>query len=159
MGRRNTIRVFCYKSCFFPMKTKRLRLLLKIFELSVSHFMVSIKKGEEELLDLKEYVKIPKVTFNMRVLCFIYNAILYMIRDFDDEILYVFVFIGDNDKIWLDIQKKKIVIQKMYEIMNSRYFDVLTNSCDMFEFQSRNKKKSSVNDIMFDESLSELVIK
>lgn len=121
--------------------------------------MVSIKKGEEELLDLKEYVKIPKVTFNMRVLCFIYNAILYMIRDFDDEILYVFVFIGDNDKILLDIQKKRIVIQKMYEIMNSRYIDVLTNSCDMFKFLSRNKKKSSVNDIMFDESLSELVIK
>ena len=58
-------------------------------------------------MDLKEYEKIPKVTFIMRALCFIYNAILYMIRDFDDEILYVFVFIGDNDKIWLDIQKKK----------------------------------------------------
>ena len=74
--------------------------------------------------------------------------------------LFMFLLLlVDNDKIGLDIQKKKIVIQKMYEIMNSRYFDVLTNSCDMFEFQSRNKKKSSVNDIMFYGSLSELVIK
>ena len=110
-------------------------------------------------MDLKEYEKIPKVTFIMRALCFIYNAILYMIRDFDDEILYVFVFIGDNDKIWLDIQKKKIVIQKMYEIMNSRCIDVLANSCDIFKFLSMNKKKSSFNGIMFYESLSELVIK
>ena len=145
---------------FFSYEDKKAQNITKnIFELSVSPFTFSIKKGEGDLLDLKEYEKIPKVTFIIRVLCFIFNAILYMIRDFDDEILYVFVFIGDNDKIWLDIQKKKIVIQKMYEIMNSRYFDVLTNSCDMFEFQSRNKKKSSVNDIMFDESLSELVIK
>ena len=145
---------------FFSYEDKKAQNITKnIFELSVSPFTFSIKKGEGEHLELKKYEKILKVTFIIRVLCFIFNAILYMIRDFDDEILYVFVFIGDNDKIWLDIQKKKIVIQKMYEIMNSRYFDVLTNSCDMFEFQSRNKKKSSVNDIMFDESLSELVIK
>ena len=145
---------------FFSYEDKKAQNITKnIFELSVSHFTFSIKKGEGELLDLKEYVKIPKVTFIMRVLCFIYNTIFYMIRDFDVEIFYVFVFIGGNDKIGLDIQKKKIVIQKMYEIMNSRCIDVLTNSCDIFEFQSRNKKKNSVNDIMFYESLSELVIK
>ena len=145
---------------FFSYEDKKAQNITKnIFELSVSHFTFSIKKVEEDLLDLKEYEKIPKVTFIIRVLCFIYNAIFYMIRDFDVEIFYVFVFIGDNDKIWLDIQKKKIVIQKMYEIMNSRYIDVLTNLCDIFKFQSRNKKKNSVNDIMFDESLSELVIK
>ena len=145
---------------FFFYEYKKAKIITKnIFELSVSHFTFSIKKGEGDLLDLKEYEKIPKVTFIMRVLCFIYNTILYMICESDNEIFYVFVFIGDNDKIGLDIQKKKIVIQKMYEIMNSLYIDVLTNSCDMFEFQSRNKKKSSVNDIMFCESLSELVIK
>lgn len=138
---------------FFSYEDKKAQNITKnIFELSVSHFTFSIKKGEGELLDLKEYVKIPKVTFIMRVLCFIFNAILYMIRNSDDEIFYVFVFIGDNDKIWLDIQKKKIVIQKMYEIMNSRYIDVLTNSCDIFKFQTMNKKKNSVNDIMFYES-------
>ena len=112
MGRRNTIRAFYYKSCFFPVKTKRLRLLLKIFELSVSHFMVSIKKGEEELLDLKEYVKIPKVTFNMRVLCFIYNAILYMIRDFDDEIIYVFAFLVIMIRLGLIFKRKKLLFRK-----------------------------------------------
>ena len=144
---------------FFPVKTKRLRLLLKIFELSVSHFMVSIKKGEEDLLDLKEYEKIPKVTFIIRVLCFIYNAIFYMIRDFDVEIFYVFAFLVIMIRLGLIFKRKKIVIQKMYEIMNSLYIDVLTNSCDIFKFQSRNKKKSSVNDIMFYGSLSELVIK
>lgn len=81
-------------SLVFSYEDKKAQIITKnIFELNVSHFTFSIKKGEEELLDLKEYVKIPKVTFNMRVLCFIYNAILYMIRDFDDEILYVFAFL------------------------------------------------------------------
>ncbi|MCR4742428.1 MAG: hypothetical protein K5866_06120 [Treponema sp.] len=160
MGRRNTIRAFCYKSCSFSYEDKKGRNITKnIFELSVSHFTVSIKKDEEEALDIKEYEKIPKVTFVIRGLRFIYNAILYMIRESDDEILYVFAFISDSDKIGLDIQKKKLVIQKMYEIMNSRCLDVLANSYDMFEFQTLNKKKSSVNDIIFDESLSEQVIK
>ena len=145
---------------FFSYEDKKAKIITKnIFELSVSHFTVSIKKGEGELLDLEEYEKIPKVTFIIRVYCFIFNAILYMFCESDDEILYVFAFLVIMIRLGLIFKRKKVVIQKMYEIMNSIYIDVLTNSCDMFEFQSRNKKKSSVNDIMFDESLSELVIK
>lgn len=100
-------------SLVFFYEDKKAQIITKnIFELSVSHFTVSIKKGEGELLDLKEFKKIPKVTFIIRVLCLIYNAILYMIRESDDAILYVFVFIGDNDKIGLDIQKKKLLFRK-----------------------------------------------
>ena len=113
MGRRNTLRAFCYKSCFFSYEDKKAQIITKnIFELNVSHFTVSIKKDEGEHLELKKYEKILKVTFIRRVLCFIYDAILYMIRESDDEILYVFAFLVIMIRFGLIFKRKELLFRK-----------------------------------------------
>lgn len=102
---------------FFSYEDKKAQIITKnIFELNVSHFTVSIKKGEGELLDLEEYEKIPKVTLIMRVLCFIFNAILYMIRDFDDEIIYVFAFLVIMIRLGLIFKRKKLLFRKCMKL-------------------------------------------
>ncbi|MCR4954855.1 MAG: hypothetical protein K6A43_12380 [Treponema sp.] len=130
MGRRKNVRAVCTKNCQFTfLNSRHENITFPLNDVSVSHFSITLTDLQAENLKLKEYEKIQNLCFTIKGMRFVSDAILYMKRPTPEGNLFVFAFVSDTGKIGLDQFKKKLIVQKMYEIMHENCTSLIETNC------------------------------
>lgn len=141
-GRRKTVRAVCMNNCFVNYMDKRGKNITRLLnDISVSHFSITVPMNEN--FDVQEYERLNNLSFVIKGLRFVSDAILYMKRPTDDGNLYVFAFVNESGKIGLDSIKKQHMIQKMYEIINETCNSLLLEKYQETEMQLREKRNNA----------------
>lgn len=115
-GRRQNVRAVCGGNCTVKFSSELEKdLVAKLTDISLSHFTLSFKTGEE--INVKEYEKILDGQFYIKGLHFTSDAILVMKRQSMDSILFVFAFCTREGQSGLDELNRRLLIPKIYSIM------------------------------------------
>lgn len=139
MGRRKNVRAVCMNNSSFNMDDGHGNVTTYwLNDVSVSHFSFTIAEDEPQL-QLKEYEKVQNLSFVIKGMRFISDAILYMKRQTSSGILYVFAFIDRDGKVGLDPMRRKIMVSKMYEMLSEACASLLKK---YFVEQSTKKPKT-----------------
>ena len=111
MGRRKTVRAICHNNnCFINYEDKDGKILyLPLNDISLSHFSVTIEDDAETPIQNTE--KLLNLSFIIKGMRFIANAILFTKRKLEGATLYVFAFFNNGGKIGLDNALNKLLIQ------------------------------------------------
>lgn len=158
MGRRKTVRAICSNNnCYINLEDKKGKTVyLPINDISLSHFSITIDDNNEEL-DFSN--KLMRLSFIVKGMRFISNAILFTQRKLESSTIYVFAFFNDLGKVGLDTNLNKLLIQKMYEILYENCSNLLFSSYDSNNESKKLEAPVIVKkDIIFDESLVEQTI-
>ena len=150
MGRRKNVRAVCTKNCQFSfMNSNQVNVTYPLNDISVSHFSITLSYQEAESVRIKEYEKLQNLCFVIKGMRFVSDAILYMKREISEGVLFVFAFVSDNGKIGLDSFKKKLIVQKMHEIMTETCSSLIETNSGMV-MAHQNHYVSKKNSILFD---------
>lgn len=140
MGRRKNVRAVCSTNCSFQLNLeKQSSIQNKLTDVSLSHFSFVIPEGQLELAD---YEKVPDIAFTIHGLRFKSDAVLYMTRQVENGILYVFAFQTKSGQNGLDPVNKQLLTPKLYEIMMENCMDLLNKL-----FTSATRKRDSTEAI------------
>ncbi len=140
MGRRKNVRAVCSANCSFQLNLeKQGSFQNKLTDVSLSHFSFVIPEGQLELAD---YEKVPDIAFTIHGLRFKSDAVLYMTRQVENGILYVFAFQTKSGQNGLDPVNKQLLTPKLYEIMMENCMDLLNKL-----FTSATRKRDSTEAI------------
>lgn len=124
MGRRKNVRAVCSSGCSFQLVTDRNEVISgKLNDISISHFSFTL---DQNALSLNEYEKVSDIAFSVRGLHFRSDAVLYMMRDTDVGILFVFAFTMGNGQSGLESASRQLLIPKLYEIMAGNCNELLS---------------------------------
>ena len=135
MGRRKTVRAICQNNnCYINYEDKSGKVMyLPLNDISLSHFSLTIDDDVET--PIQQTDKLMNLSFIIKGMRFISNAILFTKRKLDDSTLYVFAFFNEGGKIGLDSALNKLLNQKMYEILYENCSSLLLTSYK--EYQAR----------------------
>lgn len=155
MGRRKTVRAICHNNnCYINYEDKDGKVLyLPLNDISLSHFSLTIDDDVETPLQNTE--KLLNLSFIIKGMRFIANAILFTKRKLEGATLYVFAFFNNGGKIGLDTALNKLLIQKMYEILYDNCSTLLLTSYKNYRPRKEQAPFIIKKDISFDENLSE----
>lgn len=155
MGRRKTVRAICHNNnCYINYEDKDGKILyLPLNDISLSHFSLTIDDDVETPLQNTE--KLLNLSFIIKGMRFIANAILFTKRKLEGATLYVFAFFNNGGKIGLDNALNKLLIQKMYEILYDNCSTLLLTSYKNYRPRKEQAPFIIKKDISFDENLSE----
>lgn len=155
MGRRKTVRAICHNNnCYINYEDKDGKVLyLPLNDISLSHFSLTIDDDVETPLQNAE--KLLNLSFIIKGMRFIANAILFTKRKLEGATLYVFAFFNNGGKIGLDTALNKLLIQKMYEILYDNCSTLLLTSYKNYRPRKEQAPFIIKKDISFDENLSE----
>lgn len=154
MGRRKTVRAICNNNCYINYEDKDGKALyLPVNDISLSHFSVTIEDDIETPIQNTE--KLLNLSFIIKGMRFIANAILFTKRKLEGATLYVFAFFNNGGKLGLDSALNKLLIQKMYEILYDNCTSLLLTSYK--DYQPRKEQAPLIikKEISFDENLAE----
>jgi len=135
-GRRKTVRAICQNNnCYINYEDKNGKIInLPLNDISLSHFSLTI--DDEELPLMQDTDKLLNLSFIIKGMRFISNAILFTKRKLDNSTLYVYAFFNNGGKIGLDSALNKLLNQKMYEILYENCSSLLLTSYK--NYQSHN---------------------
>lgn len=134
-GRRKNVRAVCTNNCKFQFTHEESGVIQgNLNDISISHFSVTLPEGMAELV---QYEKIQDIAFTIKGLRFHSDAVLYMTRNTEAGILYVFAFSTKSGQGGLDFSNKKLLIPKIYEIMVDNCSELLDK---LFSFATRQRK-------------------
>ena len=155
MGRRKTVRAICHNNnCYINYEDKDGKVLyLPINDISLSHFSLTINDDVETPLQNTE--KLLNLSFIIKGMRFIANAILFTKRKLEAGTLYVFAFFTNSGKIGLDEALNKLLIQKMYEILYENCSSLLLTSYKNYQPIKEMAPLPVKQEITFDADLSE----
>lgn len=155
MGRRKTVRAICHNNnCYINYEDKDGKILyLPLNDISLSHFSLTIDDDVETPLQNTE--KLLNLSFIIKGMRFIANAILFTKRKLEGATLYVFAFFNNGGKIGLDTALNKLLIQKMYEILYDNCSTLLLTSYKNYRPRKEQAPFIIKKDISFDENLTE----
>lgn len=155
MGRRKTVRAICHNNnCYINYEDKDGKVLyLPLNDISLSHFSLTIDDDVETPLQNAE--KLLNLSFIIKGMRFIANAILFTKRKLEGATLYVFAFFNNGGKIGLDNALNKLLIQKMYEILYDNCSTLLLTSYKNYRPRKEQAPFIIKKDISFDENLTE----
>ncbi len=155
MGRRKTVRAICHNNnCYINYEDKDGKVLyLPLNDISLSHFSLTIDDDVES--PLQDTEKLLNLSFIIKGMRFIANAILFTKRKVEGATLYVFAFFNNGGKIGLDNALNKLLIQKMYEILYDNCSTLLLTSYKSYRPRKEQAPFIIKKDISFDENLSE----
>ena len=155
MGRRKTVRAICHNNnCFINYEDKDGKILyLPLNDISLSHFSVTIEDNAETPIQNTE--KLTNLSFIIKGMRFIANAILFTKRKLEGATLYVFAFFNNGGKLGLDNALNKLLIQKMYEILYDNCSSLLLTSYKNYQLRKEQAPLIIKKDINFDENLTE----
>lgn len=155
MGRRKTVRAICNNNnCYINYEDKNGRVnYLPLNDISLSHFSITIKDDLET--PIKNTDKLLNLSFIIKGMRFIANAILFTKRELAEGTLYVFAFFTNSGKIGLDDSLNKLLIQKMYEILYENCTSLLLSSYKNYQPQKEQAPLPVKKEITFDENLTE----
>ncbi|MCR4947713.1 MAG: hypothetical protein K6A15_00985 [Treponema sp.] len=155
MGRRKTVRAICHNNnCYINYEDKDGKVLyLPLNDISLSHFSLTIDDDVET--PLQDTEKLLNLSFIIKGMRFIANAILFTKRKLEGATLYVFAFFNNGGKIGLDNALNKLLIQKMYEILYDNCSTLLLTSYKNYRSRKEQAPFIIKKDISFDENLSE----
>lgn len=155
MGRRKTVRAICHNNnCYINYEDKDGKVLyLPLNDISLSHFSLTIDDDVETPLQNAE--KLINLSFIIKGMRFIANAILFTKRKLEGATLYVFAFFNNGGKIGLDTALNKLLIQKMYEILYDNCSTLLLTSYKNYRPRKEQAPFIIKKDISFDENLTE----
>lgn len=155
MGRRKTVRAICHNNnCFINYEDKDGKVLyLPLNDISLSHFSVTIEDNAETPIQNTE--KLTNLSFIIKGMRFIANAILFTKRKLEGATLYVFAFFNNGGKLGLDNALNKLLIQKMYEILYDNCSSLLLTSYKNYQPRKEQAPLIIKKDINFDENLTE----
>ena len=138
-GRRKTVRAVCMNNCYFVYEDEHGRKISKeINDVSVTHFSVTI--SDDDNFDLKVYERLNNITFIIKGMRFVSDAILFMKRPSDNGTLFVFAFVSANEQYGLDDMRKKLMVQKMYEIIQETCTSLLTKKFEDMDKAEKSEK-------------------
>ena len=158
MGRRKTVRAICHNNnCYINYEDKNGKVVyLPLNDISLSHFSLTI--DDELQIPIKQTDKLMNLSFIIKGMRFISNAILFTKRKLDTGTLYVFAFFNNGGKIGLDNTLNKLLIQKMYEILYENCSTLLLTSYKNYEPQKQQAPVLVKKEISFDDQLTEQTI-
>lgn len=140
MGRRKNVRAVCSTNCSFQFNAEGQGTIQnRLTDISISHFSFVIPEGQLELAD---YEKVPDIAFTIHGLRFRSDAVLYMTRQVETGILFVFAFQTKAGQSGLDPVNKQLLTPKLYEIMMENCMDLLNKL-----FTSATRKRDSADAI------------
>lgn len=147
-GRRKNVRAVCTNNCKFQFTHEESGVIQgNLNDISISHFSVTLPEGMAELV---QYEKIQDIAFTIKGLRFHSDAVLYMTRNTEAGILYVFAFSTKSGQGGLDFSNKKLLIPKIYEIMVDNCSELLDKLFSSATRQRKNFQKPNL------EALSDL---
>lgn len=154
MGRRKTVRAICSNNnCYINLEdNKGKQLYLPINDISLSHFSITMK---DENQDVNLNNRLMNLSFIVKGMRFISNAMLFTKREIQDGTLYVFAFFNNLGKVGLDTSLNKLLIQKMYEILHENCTTILTESYSNYSGHYEQAPVIVKKEIEFDENLIE----
>lgn len=155
MGRRKTVRAICHNNnCYINYEDKDGKVMyLPLNDISLSHFSLTIDDDVET--PIQQTDKLMNLSFIIKGMRFISNAILFTKRKLDDGTLYVFAFFNNGGKIGLDSALNKLLIQKMYEILYENCTSLLLTSYKNYQPIKEQAPIIEKKEINFDEHLAE----
>lgn len=148
MGRRKNVRAVCMNNSSFNLDDGHGN--VKTFwlnDVSVSHFSFTIPNDQPQL-ELKEYEKISNLSFTVKGMRFTSDAVLYMKRQTSSGLLYVFAFIDREGKVGLDAMRRRMMIQKMYGMLNDACTNLLEKNYEIKLEEESKKAKEELKDIL-----------
>ena len=155
MGRRKTIRAICHNNnCYINYEDKDgIINYLPLNDISLSHFSITIQDDLETPIQNTE--KLLNLSFIIKGMRFIANAILFTKRKLEEGTLYVFAFFTNSGKIGLDEALNKLLIQKMYEILYENCSSLLLTSYKNYQTIKEQAPIPVKKEISFDANLAE----
>ncbi len=115
MGRRKNVRALCNNSCTFTFTYNNHHYSSTLNDISLSHFSSTF---DVDALKLPEYEKIEDIQFTVKGLHFRSSAVLFMSRQNEGKMLYVFTFVSKTGASGLDLMTKQLLIPRLYQIMD-----------------------------------------
>lgn len=157
MGRRKTVRAICSNNnCYINLEDKKGKpLYLPINDISLSHFSITMKNENH---DVNLNNRLMNLSFIVKGMRFISNAMLFTKREISDGTLYVFAFFNDLGKVGLDSSLNKLLIQKMYEILHDNCDTILTASYRNYSSEYQRAPVIVKKEIQFNENLIEQTV-
>ena len=110
-------------------------------DISISHFSVTLPEG---MAEIAQYEKIQDIAFTIKGLRFHSDAVLYITRNTEAGILYVFAFSTKSGQGGLDFSNKKLLIPKIYEIMVDNCSELLDKLFSSATRQRKNFQKPNL---------------
>jgi len=134
-GRRRAVRAICQNNnCYLNYEDKKGNALyLPLNDISLSHFSLTINDDAETPIQEKD--RLMNLSFIIKGMRFISNAILFTKRRLDERTLYVFAFFNENGKLGLDTSLNKTLNQKMYEILYENCATLLLSSYQKYQYR------------------------
>lgn len=142
-GRRKNVRVVCLNNSSFNLDDGHGHVTTYwLNDISISHFSFTIPEDQPQL-DLKEYEKVENLSFVVKGMRFTSDATLFMKRQTASGILYVFAFIDREGKVGLDDMRKKLMLQKMYGMLNDACSTILERTYEKIAEAEMQKAKEA----------------
>lgn len=125
MGRRKSVRAICTTGCTFNFMNEHTKQNItgKLTDISISHFSITLPIGK---LNLEDYEKIHDVAIAVKGLHLRTDAILFMSRPVNQDMLFVFAFCQNTGQNGLDNLSRQLLVPKLYEIMLENTTTLLT---------------------------------
>ena len=125
MGRRKSVRAVCTSSCSVKIIDKEQKVYTaKLNDISLSHFSITVQ-GQDQF-SIKDFERFQDVQFYVKGLHFRNDCVLYMRRPVENGELFIFAFATKSGTPGLDPVNKKLLIPKIYTIMEENCQDLLT---------------------------------
>jgi hypothetical protein len=96
------------------------------------------------MAEIAQYEKIQDIAFTIKGLRFHSDAVLYITRNTEAGILYVFAFSTKSGQGGLDFSNKKLLIPKIYEIMVDNCSELLDKLFSSATRQRKNFQKPNL---------------
>lgn len=144
MGRRKNVRAVCSGSCTVNFTlNKNQQVSAKLNDVSVSHFSITIKQGEQ--IEIEDYTRITDAQFFVKGYHFRSDAVLYTKRETENGMLYIFAFAGKNGQPGIEGQTKNLLVPKIYSIMIDNCQSLLER---LFRTALAQRSKSTPNPVI-----------
>lgn len=141
-GRRKNVRALCTNNCKFQFVSEETGIVQgNLNDISISHFSVTLPEG---MAEIAQYEKIQDIAFTIKGLRFHSDAVLYITRNTEAGILYVFAFSTKSGQGGLDFSNKKLLIPKIYEIMVDNCSELLDKLFSSATRQRKNFQKPNL---------------
>ena len=141
-GRRKNVRAVCANNCKFQFTHEESGIIQgNLNDISISHFSVTLPEG---MAEIAQYEKVQDIAFTIKGLRFHSDAVLYMTRNTETGILYVFAFSTKSGQGGLDFSNKKLLIPKIYEIRVDNCTELLDKLFNSATRQRKNFQKPNL---------------
>ena len=121
MGRRKHVRALCGSNCSLSFVYAGKQYAGIVNDISLSHFSCTIP----DVCPVLQYEKLANIAFNIKGLHMRSDAVLYMQRETDNGMLYIFSFTSKLGANGLDILVRQLLAPKLYEIMADNCWSIL----------------------------------